>query len=73
MAITGNSKNCIDGIRCPAIKGLPTDIVTMLHKTMVHMVQMRRSIEATEVRLQSSQQAVWDSHFLLARLRRYGH
>jgi len=70
MSVTPH--DCIDRIRCPAIEGLPTDTVIMLHNSRVHIVQLRRGIEATARQVQRARKAAWDSIFLLAALRRNG-
>jgi len=72
MDITGQPQNYIDYIRVPVLKSLPRDIVIELHKTLVHLVKMRRSVEVADMHVQRSIQAVRDTQTLLARLRRDG-
>src|SRR5262245_27991717 len=45
MGTSDRPQNCIDGIRCPAIKGLPRETVHILHHSLVGLVCMQRSIE----------------------------
>jgi len=46
--------------------------VVLLHNSLVHIVRMRRGIEATGRQVQRSKEAAWGSIFLLAELRRRG-
>jgi len=62
----------LNRIRCPAIKGLPPDIVTMLHRSLVHLVLMRQSIRTVNIQLERSQSAVLETRELLDRLRKNG-
>jgi hypothetical protein len=62
------ARDCIDLIRCPVIKGLPTDTVEMLHKSMVEIVHLRRSIEFARIGVDHSWRAVLESNELLRRL-----
>jgi len=59
-------------IRCPAIKGLPRDIVTMLHRSLVDLVLMRQSIRTVNIQLERSQTAMDETKQLLERLRKNG-
>ena len=72
MAVTRQPRNCVDRIRCPDIDGLPGEVVVLLHNSLVHIVRMRRGIEATGRQVQRSKEAAWGSIFLLAELRRRG-
>jgi len=65
-------QDCIGGIRCPAIKGLPTETVNLLHQSMVEIVQLRRSIEYARIGVDHSWRAVLESRDLLKRLRLEG-
>jgi hypothetical protein len=62
----------IDQMRCPAIQGLDEDTVRLLHKSLVHIVRMRRSIERIRLQLLRSSEAAIDCEILLRRLRREG-
>jgi len=72
MAIAREPQNSIDCIRCPDIGGLPEDTVILLHNSLVHIVRMRRSIEAANRQVQRAKAAACDSERLLADLRRDG-
>jgi len=69
--LDGQGQDCIDTIRCPAVKG-PPKTVSALHESMQRIEQMRMSTELTRMHIQDSQQAAWESQQLLARLRREG-
>ena len=64
--------DCITRIRFPAVKGLPPEIVMMLHKSLVQLVLLRRGLEITSAQLERSRKAVLESHNLLGRLRADG-
>ena len=72
MVVTRQPRDCVDRIRCPDINGLPSEVVILLHDSLVHIVRMRRGIEVTNRQVQSARQAAWGSIFLLAELRRQG-
>lgn len=72
MGVIERTQHRIDHIRCPAIKGLDTDTVHMLHKCMVELVHMRRSIERTELQVHRSWRAAYESEELLRRLHERG-
>ena len=55
-----------------AVYGLSPDVVRLLQKTTAHVGRMTRSIAIADLQLESSIQAVLESEFLLARLRREG-
>ena len=38
-------RDCIDRIRCPDIKDLPTVTIRTLHRSMVKITRLRRSVE----------------------------
>ena len=57
MNIIERTQNRIDHIRCPVIEGLPTETVHMLHKSLVKIVQMRRSIEGAQLQIDHSRHA----------------
>ena len=57
----------IEDLRIPRIKGLPNDIVQMLHHTFVEIVWMRRSIEGANVRIAQSLKAILESREMLKR------
>jgi hypothetical protein len=69
MAISDRPQNCIDRIRCPAIDGLSRETVHILHKSLVGLVYLRRSIEDTKLCVDRSWDAVRESNKLLHRLR----
>jgi len=60
----------IDDIRCPAIKGLPEDVVHILHHSLVEIAIMRQSIESANQEVERSLLAVFESCELLRELRR---
>ena len=62
----------IEDIRCPMIKGLPQDIVHILHHTLVEIAIMRRSIESADREVERSLHAVFESCELLRTLRTKG-
>lgn len=66
-------KERIDRVRCPRIEGLPHETIHMLHKSLVHIVNMRRSIETANLQRDRSILAAIEAEQLLARLRRDGH
>lgn len=72
MGVNGQPQNCIDDIRCPAIKGLPRETIVMLHKSLVSIAHMRLSIESVNFQVYRSSSAVHESKELLRRLRREG-
>ena len=72
MNVIERSQSRIDQMRFPVIEGLPTETVHMLHRSVVHIVQMRRSIERTRLQVSHSWDAAFDSMVLLGRLRREG-
>jgi len=72
MGTTDRPQNCIDGIRCPAIKGLPRETVHILHHSLVGLVCMQRSIEDVKLQVDRSWDAVRESRKLLHRLRKEG-
>lgn len=57
----------IEDLRCPNVKGLPDDVVYILHHSLVDIVRMRRSIECTNKILELSMQAAAESCELLKR------
>ena len=69
--IDDQDQDSIDTIRCSAVKGAPKT-VSVRHKSVLHLGEMRRSIELTRLHIQDSKQAAWESQRLLARLRREG-
>jgi len=70
MSVT--PRNPVDRIRCPDIEGLSEDTVILLHNSLVHIVRMRRSIEAAERQLERAKAAAANSERLLAQLQRDG-
>ena len=62
----------IDHICCPAIEGLPAETVHMLHRCMLEIVHMQRSVERTELQIGRSRDAAIESVMLLGQLRRQG-
>ena len=72
MVVTGQPETWVDGIRFPAIKGLPKDTVVLPHNSLVHIARMRRSIEVAERQLERARAAVWESQRLLVELRKDG-
>jgi len=62
----------IESLRCPDIKGLPDDVVHILHHSLVDIARMRRSIEYTDKALEHSTRAASESWELLKRLRANG-
>lgn len=49
ISIFDQPPNCIDRIRCPAIEGLSRESVHILHKSLVGLVYLRRSIDNTKL------------------------
>jgi len=72
MNVIERTQHRIDHMRCPAIEGLDSDTVHMLHQSMVQIVQMRRSIERIELQVHRSRCAAYESEDLLRRLRERG-
>jgi hypothetical protein len=72
MVVTGPPPEFIDRIRCAAGNGLPQDIAVLLHKSIVQLAVMRRSIELINLQIEDSTEAALESEYLLARLRRDG-
>ena len=66
-------KAFVDRIRCPRIKGLPPETIHLLHKSLVHIVNMRRSIERANLQRDRSILAAIEAEQLLGRLRREGY
>jgi hypothetical protein len=66
-------EDLIDHIRCPRIQGLPHETIHLLHKSLVHIVNMRRSIERANLQRDRSILAALEAEQLLARLRRDGY
>ena len=64
--------DCIGRIRFPSVKGLPSEIVMMLHKSLVQLVLLRRSLEMTSAHMKCSRIAICESEELLGRLRADG-
>jgi hypothetical protein len=62
----------ISGLEGRASDCLPPDIAILLDKTTAHVAHMLRSIEVADRHVERSIQAVLDSEYLLARLRRDG-
>jgi hypothetical protein len=62
----------IEDVRCPKIKGLPEDIVRILHHSLVEIAIMRRSIESADRDVERSLLAVFESCELLRELRTKG-
>jgi hypothetical protein len=62
----------IDDVRCPDIKGLPDDIVHVLHNSFVGILRMRRSIENADRVAESGRRAAIEAQALLARLKAEG-
>ena len=67
-----STRKRIEDIRCPMIKGLPPDIVHMLHHSLVEIAIMRRSIESADREVERSLLAVFESRELLRALRTKG-
>jgi hypothetical protein len=67
----GHRKQIAD-VRCPNIKGLPDDIVYMLHQSFVGILRMRRSIERADYAVESSRKAAIEGLGMLARLKAEG-
>jgi hypothetical protein len=65
-------RKLIADVRCPDIKGLPDDIVHMLHHSFVGIVQMRRSIERADLAVESGSKAAIEGLALLERLKAEG-
>jgi hypothetical protein len=74
MVTTGQSPatGSIADFDARAVDGLPPDVVRLLQKTTAHVGRMARSIAIADIQLETSIQAVLESEFLLARLRRDG-
>ena len=72
MGVIERTQHRIDHIRCPAIKGLPTETVDMLHHSIVDIVRLRRSIERAQLQVSRSWDAAIDSMMLLGKLRQEG-
>jgi len=72
MNVVDRTQYRIDHMRCPAIQGLNSDTVHILHKSMVEIVHIRRSVERTRVQVGRSWDAALDAVLLLDRLRREG-
>jgi diguanylate cyclase len=62
----------IEDVRFPDIKGLPVDIVHMLHHSCVGILRMRRSIESADIVVALARAATNDARALLARLKAEG-
>ena len=73
MNVIERTQHRIDHMRCPAIGGLDGDTVHMLHQSMVHIVQLRRSIERAELQVHRSWHAAYESEDLLRRLCERGY
>ena len=72
MSSTDRPLDCVDRIRCPAIKGLPRETVHILHDSLVSLVHLQRSIEGARLQVDRSCDAVRESKKLLHRLRMEG-
>ena len=72
MAIMRRPLNCVDPLQCPSIKGLPDDVIAQLHRSIVQLVQMRRSIEDADLNIRQSREALHKSFQLLSQLRKDG-
>jgi hypothetical protein len=72
MDVVDRTNNAIDTIRCPVIEGLSSETVAMLHKSLVDIVHLRRSLERTRLQVTRSSQAAFESAELLRRLRLQG-
>ena len=73
MYVIERTQHRIDHMRCPAIGGLDSHTVHTLHKSMVHIDQLRRSIERTDLQLRRSWRTAYESEDLLRRLRKRGY
>ena len=62
----------ITAVRCPAIKGLPDDVVHLLHHCVVELVHIRRGIEDADRQVARASRAVFESCELLRRLAEQG-
>lgn len=72
MNVLDRTQNSIDSIRCPTVRSLPPDAFAMLHKSLVQIVQMRRSIERVDLQVRRSWRAAYETEELLRRLRERG-
>jgi hypothetical protein len=62
----------IEDLRCPNIKGLPENVVQLLHRSLVEIAHLRRSIENTDQQVALSSKAVFQSCELLRRIHAQG-
>jgi hypothetical protein len=72
MDIADRSLNCLDDIRCPAIKDLLPQSVDMLHHSLVDIAHLRRGIEDARRQIVLSSRAVHESQELRRRLHMEG-
>jgi hypothetical protein len=62
----------IEDLRCPNIKGLPENVVHLLHRSLVEIVHLRGSIENTDQQVALSSKAVFESCELLKQIHAQG-
>jgi hypothetical protein len=72
MESSAGHRKQIGDVRCPNIKGLPDDIVHMLHHSFVGILQMRRSIDRADFWIETGRKAAIEGLDLLARLKAQG-